>query len=269
MAYRNLFKGTAKYYTKYRPKYPKEFFADAIKNFSFNGKGSLLDLGCGTGELSIPLSPYFKKVIAMDPEPEMLKEGKLQAKRARVKNIKWVRGGSDTVSPKMGKFRLVVMGRSFHWMNKDRILKKLYRMIEPDGGIIIVAEHNMNQSAKIKWKITVQKLIRKYLGKERRAGSGTYVESKEKYRIVIAESPFKKSRIINYKETLKWTIPQIIGYLYSTSFSSGAVLGKKKTLFEKDLKKSLKRLNRNGQFIEKVNFEAIYIQKSKTALKSI
>jgi len=159
MAYRDLFKGTARYYVKYRPKYPKEFFTDAIKTFSFDGEGRLLDLGCGTGELAIPLSPYFKKIVAIDPEPEMLKEGKLQAKRARVKNIKWIRGDSDTVSPKMGKFRLVVMGRSFHWMNKDRILRKLYRMIEPGGGIIIVAVHDIIPSTKIRFKKTVRKLI--------------------------------------------------------------------------------------------------------------
>lgn len=262
MAYRDLFKGTAKYYAKYRPKYPKEFFADVVKKFSLNGKDNLLDLGCGTGQLAIPLSPYFKKIIAMDPEPEMLKEGKLQAKRAKIKNIKWVRDGSDTVSPKTGKFRLVVIGRAFHWMDRDKILKKLYKMIEPGGGIIIVAEHNIIPPIKIKWKKAIKETIQKYLGAERRAGSGKYVESKEKYRIVIAKSPFKKSRIINYKTTLKWTVPQIIGYLYSTSFSSRAVLGKKKKSFEKDLKQALKKINNNGHFTEKVNFEAIYMIKT-------
>ncbi len=261
MAYRDLFKGTAKCYAKYRPKYPKEFFADVVKKFSLNGKDNLLDLGCGTGELAIPLSSYFKKVVAMDPEPEMLKQGKLQAKRVKAKNIKWMRGDSDTLSPKIGKFKLVVIGRAFHWMDRNKILKKLYKIIEPGGGIIIVAEHNTNPLAKIKWKIAVQKLIQEYLGEERRAGSGKYVESKEKYRVVIAKSPFKKSNVINYKATLKWTISQIIGHLYSTSFSSRIVLGKKKKFFEKDLKQALKKINKNGHFTEKVIFEAIYVIK--------
>ncbi len=259
MVRRDLFKGTAKYYARYRPGYPRAFFADVVKKFSISRKERLLDLGCGTGQLAIPLAPYFEKVIAMDPEPEMLQEGKRQAKRAKAKNIQWVRGDSETLSRRMRRFKLVVMGRSFHWMDRDKVLKKLYRMIESGGGIIIVAEHDVIPATKIRWKKSVKKVIQKYLGEERRAGSGVYKKQEERHQAVIARSLFKESKILNYRATRTWTIPKILGHLYSTSFSSKAVLGKNRRSFEKDLKRALLVLNPKGKFIEQVNVEAIYI----------
>jgi cyclopropane fatty-acyl-phospholipid synthase-like methyltransferase len=57
----DVFKGAAKYYSKYRANYPQGIFDDIAKNFKLDGNGRLQDLGCGTGELAIPLANYFKK----------------------------------------------------------------------------------------------------------------------------------------------------------------------------------------------------------------
>lgn len=64
---KELFKNTAYYYTKYRMGYPSEFFTYIIHFFNLNGKGRLLDLGCGTGQLTIPFAKYFEEVIGLDP----------------------------------------------------------------------------------------------------------------------------------------------------------------------------------------------------------
>ncbi|MGH9173431.1 MAG: class I SAM-dependent methyltransferase, partial [Vicinamibacterales bacterium] len=64
--YRDLFKGTASYYARYRPGYPAEFFAAVVEHFGLDGAGRLLDLGCGTGQLLIPLAPFVEAAIGMD-----------------------------------------------------------------------------------------------------------------------------------------------------------------------------------------------------------
>ena len=54
--------------------------------------------------------------MAIDPSPEMLAEARLLAGQAA--NIRFVAGSSYDLDPALGHFHLVVMGRSFHWMDR-------------------------------------------------------------------------------------------------------------------------------------------------------
>ena len=69
-----LFAGTAWHYARYRPGYPDAFFADLITRFRLDGTGRLLDLGCGTGQLTLRLAAHVAEAIGIDPEPEMLSD---------------------------------------------------------------------------------------------------------------------------------------------------------------------------------------------------
>ena len=113
-----------------------------LKNkFNLSKNDRVLDLGCGTGQIAIPICKYVKEVEAMDPEPEMLFEGKILAEKSRVSNIKWLEGGSaDLIDMKceLGKFRLAVVGTAFHWMNREKTLDDLFEMLN-DGGSIVIA----------------------------------------------------------------------------------------------------------------------------------
>ena len=133
-----LFAGTASYYSRYRFPYPQQFFDYLIETFGFDGTGTALDPGCGPGSLTIPLAPSFNKVIAMDPDDEMLQEARRAAEAAKVSNIEFEKGSSWDLSPAAGKFRFVIMGQSFHWMDRDQALKALYDLVEPKSGLAIV-----------------------------------------------------------------------------------------------------------------------------------
>src|SRR6266702_2438779 len=69
-----IFHGTAWYYARYRPGYPQELFDLLRGRFELDGTGRLLDLGCGTGQLAVPLAPLFEEVVAVDVDAGMLAE---------------------------------------------------------------------------------------------------------------------------------------------------------------------------------------------------
>jgi trans-aconitate methyltransferase len=71
-----LFAGTAWHYARYRPGYPQPFLNDLVERFHLDGTQRLLDLGCGTGQLTIPLAVHVAEAVGMDPEPEMLCPGR-------------------------------------------------------------------------------------------------------------------------------------------------------------------------------------------------
>jgi ubiquinone/menaquinone biosynthesis C-methylase UbiE len=84
---RLLFAGTAWYYARYRPGYPAEFFERVIERFGLDGRGRLLDLGCGTGQIILTLSGLVERAVGMDPDQDMLSEAKLAARHAGADNV--------------------------------------------------------------------------------------------------------------------------------------------------------------------------------------
>jgi ubiquinone/menaquinone biosynthesis C-methylase UbiE len=260
-SYRDIFRETAWYYTRYRPGYPKHFFTDVKETFHLDGNGRLLDLGCGTGQLTLPLAPSFKEVIGMDPDPEMLIEAQIQANQAGVGNVKWIEGGSsdlEDMKNQLGIFRLVTIGSSFHWMDQEATLQTLATMIVPSGSIIIVGSSSLWNNTN-DWQQAVREVIQKWLGETRRAGNSTYVEPRERFENSIARSPFKRMEEYQLAHQLTWDIDSIMGHLYSTSFCSTVLLGDKRAAFEQDLRKTLLELNQDGIFKEDVLIKALFV----------
>ncbi|MDR1494518.1 MAG: class I SAM-dependent methyltransferase [Rickettsiales bacterium] len=57
----NTFSGTAHYYARFRPNYPKDVFDYLTSRFRINISSSILDLGCGTGQIALGIASSVKK----------------------------------------------------------------------------------------------------------------------------------------------------------------------------------------------------------------
>jgi SAM-dependent methyltransferase len=94
-----------------------------------------LDLGCGPGPLARAFGPFVREVVAIDPSAEMLAAARVLA--AGAPNIRFLSGSSYDLGPALGEFHLVVMGRSFHWMDRVDTLKRLDSIVEPSGAVAL------------------------------------------------------------------------------------------------------------------------------------
>jgi ubiquinone/menaquinone biosynthesis C-methylase UbiE len=254
---KDTFKGTAYYYSRFRPGYPQAFFDLLVEVFHLDGSGRLLDLGCGTGQIAVPLARLFAEVVAMDPEPEMLAEAQRVIGEAGAGNVTLVEGGSSDLEAfvdQIGSFRLVTMGSSFHWMDREATLDVLSRMVEPGGGIVVASAGSL-WTANAPWCQAVKATVQRWLGEGRRAGSSTYADPLERHEAVIERSRFGPCRTHILRHRQDWTVDQVADYLYSTSFSSPHVLGERRDAFEKDLRETLLRLDPGGRFTEDVSLE--------------
>ena len=101
----------------------------------------MLDLGCGPGQLALALAPHAGEVVAVDPEPEMLRIAAENAAAAGLK-IRFVEGSSADIGPELGRFHLAVIGRAFHWMDRPRTLERLDGLIEPGGAVALLRTRN-------------------------------------------------------------------------------------------------------------------------------
>lgn len=254
---KELFKGTAWYYARYRPAYPPQLFDLLVEKFRLNGSGSLLDLGCGPGDLAIPLASYFEKVIALDADAEMLTEGRRKAVQAGIANIEWVHGRAEQMPPDWGPFKLIVIGQFFHWMAQQKVLDSVVTKLQPGGGLTIIGVQGRLWSGRAAWHEVVLSVIKKYLGEKRRAGSGTAKFSGIGWENLL-DSRFPKTEYdLSTHQTDRWSAATLTGYLYSTSYCSRALLGDRVESFERDLEKALLIFNPQNEFTEVVTSDVL------------
>lgn len=129
------YRSAAAHYEQGRAPYATALIRRVAEVTGLGSQHRVLDLGCGPGPLARSFAPLVREVIAIDPSPEMLAEARALAQQAT--NVRFHAGSSYDLDPALGDFRLVVMGRSFHWMGRVDTLKRLDRMIEPAGAVAL------------------------------------------------------------------------------------------------------------------------------------
>ena len=136
-------------------------------------------------------------------------------------------------------------------------MDELYEIITDDGGIVIVWNTSIWTEVPNDWQLAVREVVKKWLGEKRRAGSGYFQVLPRRHEEFVRESKFKEMEIWKRHRTLSLTTDEVIGNLYSTSMANPNILGDRKEVFEKDLRKMLLKVNPSGIFFGEGDLEAI------------
>ncbi len=139
------FQSAARHYfarTTYAPRLVRKVVAD----LALDRDDRVLDLGCGPGLLAIALAPFVGEVVAVDPAAGMLEAGRTAAAGV-AENVRFVEGSSNDLGDQFGRFRLVTMGRSFHWMDRADTLKRLDAIVEADGAVALFDVDTIREGA--------------------------------------------------------------------------------------------------------------------------
>lgn len=254
----DVFTSTAPFYARYRAGYPAELYSHLTERFGLDGTQRVLDLGTGTGTLALELAGRVREVVAVDPEPGMLDEARRLARQRGITNVDWQRGDSGRLrAMHLGDLHLAVMGQSFHWTDRDQLLGVLNDLLLPGGAVVIVGGPPPGVASPPPWAEVVDRVRHRYLGHERRAGSGTYSHPAQTHQEVLARSPFPLLEIVQWERSVTRTYDDVVGLQLSYSYSSPAQLGDSRAAFERDIRSALDRLEPSGTFVERVLTEAI------------
>lgn len=257
----SLFEGTAWHYARYRPNYPAVVINDLVQNVGLDGTGRLLDIGCGTGQLTLPLAGHVAQAVGVDPEADMLTEATRQADERGITNVLWRQGSSSDIPTDLGRFRVVTMGRSFHWMDREQVLANLDAMVDDTGSLIIANDSNLLLPSN-PWQRAIQDIQRRFLPTHYQAVPPPSADDGRTHEQILAASPFSQVSREVYEFRRSWTIERIIGYLYSTSLPLRQLLGDSQSAFEDALRTTLLAINPSGHFIESVALEVLIATRS-------
>jgi SAM-dependent methyltransferase len=192
-----LYLGSAAHYRYGRPAYSPQLEAVMSQQAGLDGNGRLLDAGCGPGVLTVRLAHLFQDTVGLDPDADMLAEGRRAAGEKGVRNIRWVPGlAEDLPAIAPGPYRLVTFGQSFHWTDEQRVAETVHDMLAPGGALALIA-HTVpgrprppDPGVPAIPHAEIKAVVARYLGSARRAGQGTFPDRTHRFEDVLARSRF-------------------------------------------------------------------------------
>jgi len=249
------FRTTVPFYGRYRLGYPQGLISRVAAETGLRAGDMVLDLGCGPGTLSIPFARHGMSVLGVDPEPNMLVAAAAAAQEARVA-VELKQGSSFELPPGIGPVKLVVMGRSFHWMDRAATLAALDGLVVPDGAVALFDDEHPG-TVENAWRRKLDEIGRRYGRAEephiRDRESGGY----RTHVSYLLDSPFSDLVRIAVVVRRERTADDIVGLAYSLSTSAPHKLGERKAAFEADLRAGLAELSPDGRFTEIAEMEAL------------
>ncbi|MCD6550089.1 class I SAM-dependent methyltransferase [bacterium] len=258
-SYYSLFKGTYKYYVKYRPEIPEKVIQVIADHFYLKITDRILDIGCGTGQVARAFKEKCKEIVNVDADPEMLRWAKKITKSCKTKLV-WVNCRAENlmkIKDKLGVFKIATCSRAFHHMNQEKVLENLDRLIKQNGGVALFSDRAL-WNGKRRWQKILKEIVEKYSNKVKSfSRERSYKTSNALWENVLRRSVFKKVKTYEISVVRKWDIQRIIGYLLSTSVCAPPLFGNKIDDFKEDVRKTLFSLNPKGIFQEKAVWSVV------------
>ena len=131
---RGLFNRVAASYDEFRQGYPDEVVGSIFEVSGLSTGSAVLEVGCGTGQLTQSLATHGLALTAIDIGPSMI-----SGARGRV-------GGSvnfeivsfEDFESRDGSFDLIVSATAFHWVDPEVQFTKSARLLRPGGWLAVL-----------------------------------------------------------------------------------------------------------------------------------
>ncbi|MER7347560.1 class I SAM-dependent methyltransferase [Streptomyces aurantiacus] len=260
-----LFLGAAPYYRRGRLPYAPGL-ADALAEaLELDGRGRLIDMGCGPGTLAVPLAHLFGEVVGVDPDSGMIAEaGRAAAEAGVAGKARWVLARAEELPDDLGTFTVATFAQSFHWMDRDLVAAKVRGLLRPGGALVHVSDLKTEPDTAdpveglphpaVPYE-AMDELVRRYLGPVRRAGRGLLPQGTPGGEAeVYARAGFSGPRrlVVPGGQALVRTRDDVVAGVFSRSFSAPHLFGERRAAFEADLDRLLREASPSGRFSERL-----------------
>jgi ubiquinone/menaquinone biosynthesis C-methylase UbiE len=116
---------------------------EVVAAFGVEPGGEAVDLCCGYGLFTIPLSRIARRVVAIDLDPAILDRARARATAARVTNCEFVAGDAYVVAELTRlPVDFILIANTFHGVpEKSRLARAVAAALKPGGRFAVVNWH--------------------------------------------------------------------------------------------------------------------------------
>ena len=236
----SLFAGSATHYPAGRMAYPAELATALVTELGLDGTGTLLDVGCGPGSLTLLLAPHVGRAIGVDANPEMVAEAARQAAARQVHNVSWRCVRAEDLPAGLPPVDVITFAQSFHWMDRPRVAAAARRLLAPGGALVHVSattHRGVATGAQDPPWDAITDLVATYLGPRQAIPGDSPGHEDEIYRAAGFDGP----RDIELPgRVVRRSTDDIVAAVYSLSSSTPHLLGDQRAAFDRDLRALLR-----------------------------
>jgi len=208
----------ATYYSRYRRGYPPAVIDALTEAFRLGGDDVVVDLGCGTGQLSLPLAGRVRAVVGVDPEPDMLVLARRAAAEREVTNACWLLGADGDlraigrlVGDRLGAVTVAV---AIHWMDRDPLFRAARPLLRPGGGVAVVTNGTPLWLQDTEWSGPLREWLESWLGHPVDASCQTDDAGRRLNREALASAGYRVvESSVDYRADL--TADELVGAVFS------------------------------------------------------
>jgi SAM-dependent methyltransferase len=138
-----VFDEVAAEYDRHRPAYPDELVDRACQVAGIGPGDHVLELGCGTGQLTRSLVARGLHVTALEPGPSLIALARQNL--AGAAEVEFVNAGFEEAMLPRGRFLAVFCASAFHWIDPEVSWQKSADVLVPGGTLALVTHCGISE----------------------------------------------------------------------------------------------------------------------------
>jgi SAM-dependent methyltransferase len=148
----SIFNEVATLYDEVRPGYPTAIIDAITALAALPPEGKILEIGCGTGQITIPFALRGYTILALEPGDAL---AALAVQKCRpYPRVEIVRMSFEAWPVRRQAFDLVLAAQAFHWIAPEYGCAKAADALKPGGALAIVGHHDVSQDTAF-WQATL------------------------------------------------------------------------------------------------------------------
>jgi SAM-dependent methyltransferase len=143
---RRSFDDVAALYGRVRPGYPDPVFDDLWELSDLGDAPRVLEIGCGTGQATLPLLRRGASVLAVEIGTSLAELARA-ATREYGPRVEILTADFDNWTPPMGAFDLAVAATAFHWLDPDTRCRRIALSLRDEACLAVLSNEHVSDGA--------------------------------------------------------------------------------------------------------------------------